>query len=72
MNEPSFNLFQQLHSQQGSAASLRSLIFRRLRSCASGLICPVSFLGTYSGPVLMEYNYQGRTVPNLPVCLEFK
>ena len=29
-------------------------------------------LGTYSGPVLMEYNYQGRTLPHLPVCLDFK
>jgi galactonate dehydratase len=32
----------------------------------------VNCLGTYSGPVLMEYNYQGRTLPHLPVCLGFK
>jgi len=32
----------------------------------------VNSLGTYSGPVLMEYNYQGRTFPYLPVCLDFK
>ena len=29
-------------------------------------------LGTFSGPLLMEYNYQGRTLPHLPVCLDFK
>ena len=32
----------------------------------------VNTLGTFSGPVLMEYNYQGRTLPHLPVCLDFK
>jgi L-alanine-DL-glutamate epimerase-like enolase superfamily enzyme len=32
----------------------------------------VNTLGTYSGPVLMEYNFQGRTLPHLPVCLDFK
>jgi galactonate dehydratase len=32
----------------------------------------VNCLGTYSGPVLMEYNYQGRTLPYLPACLDFK
>jgi galactonate dehydratase len=32
----------------------------------------VNCLGTYSGPVLMEYNYQGHTLPHLPVCLDFK
>ncbi len=32
----------------------------------------VNCLGTYSGPVLLEYNYQGRTFPHLPVCLDFK
>jgi L-alanine-DL-glutamate epimerase-like enolase superfamily enzyme len=32
----------------------------------------VNCLGTYSGPVMMEYNYQGRTLPHLPVCLDFK
>ena len=37
---------------------------RRRRWCTS--------LGTFSGPVLMEYNYQGRTLPHLPVCLDFK
>ena len=32
----------------------------------------VNSLGTFSRPVLMEYNYQGRTLPHLPVCLDFK
>jgi galactonate dehydratase len=32
----------------------------------------VNSLGTYSGPLLMEYNFQGRTLPHLPVCLDFK
>ncbi|HUS05948.1 MAG TPA: mandelate racemase/muconate lactonizing enzyme family protein [Bryobacteraceae bacterium] len=32
----------------------------------------VNSLGTFSGPVLMEYNYQGKTLPHLPVCLDFK
>ena len=32
----------------------------------------VNCLGTFSGPVLMEYNFQGRTLPHLPVCLDFK
>lgn len=32
----------------------------------------VNTLGTYSGPVIMEYNFQGRTLPHLPVCLDFK
>jgi len=32
----------------------------------------VNSLGTFSGPVLMEYNYQGRTLPYLPACLDFK
>ena len=32
----------------------------------------VNSLGTFSGPVLMEYNFQGRTFPYLPVCLDFK
>ena len=32
----------------------------------------VNCLGTFSGPVLMEYNYQGRILPHLPVCLDFK
>jgi galactonate dehydratase len=32
----------------------------------------VNTLGTYSGPVLMEYNYQGKTFSYLPVCLDFK
>jgi galactonate dehydratase len=32
----------------------------------------VNSLGTFSGPVLMEYNYQGRTLPYLPQCLDFK
>jgi L-alanine-DL-glutamate epimerase-like enolase superfamily enzyme len=32
----------------------------------------VNTLGTYSGPVLMEYNYGGRTIPHMPVGLDFK
>ena len=32
----------------------------------------VNSLGTFSGPLLVEYNYQGRTFPHLPVCLDFK
>ena len=32
----------------------------------------VHSLGTFSGPVLMEYNFQGRTLPHVPVCLDFK
>ncbi len=32
----------------------------------------VHCLSTFSGPVLMEYNYQGRELPHLPVCLDFK
>src|SRR5580692_10339273 len=32
----------------------------------------VNSLGTFSGPVLMEYNFQGKTFPHLPVVLDFK
>jgi galactonate dehydratase len=32
----------------------------------------VNTLGTFSGPVLMEFNYGGRTLQHLPVCLDFK
>lgn len=32
----------------------------------------VNSLGTFSGPLLMEYNFQGRSLPYLPVCLDFK
>ncbi len=32
----------------------------------------VNSLGTFSGPLLMEYNYQGRTLDYLPKCLDFK
>ena len=32
----------------------------------------VHCLGTFSGPVLMEYNFQGKTLSHLPVCLDFK
>lgn len=32
----------------------------------------VNSLCTFSGPLVMEYNYQGRTLPHLPVCLDFK
>jgi len=32
----------------------------------------VNCLGTYAGPVLMEYNYGGRTIPHMSVGLDFK
>jgi L-alanine-DL-glutamate epimerase-like enolase superfamily enzyme len=32
----------------------------------------VNTLGTFSGPVLMEYNYGGRTIPHMPAGLDFK
>ena len=32
----------------------------------------VNTLSTFSGPVLMEYNFQGHTLPHLPICLDFK
>jgi L-alanine-DL-glutamate epimerase-like enolase superfamily enzyme len=32
----------------------------------------VNCLGTFSGPVLMEYNYGGRTIAHMPVGLDFK
>jgi galactonate dehydratase len=32
----------------------------------------VNALGTFSGPLLMEYNYGGRTIPHMPVGLDFK
>lgn len=32
----------------------------------------VNSLGTFSGPLLMEYSYQGKTLPHLPACLDFK
>ncbi|HEY2015912.1 MAG TPA: mandelate racemase/muconate lactonizing enzyme family protein [Bryobacteraceae bacterium] len=32
----------------------------------------VNSIGTFSGPVLMEYNYGGRTIPHMPVGLDFK
>jgi len=32
----------------------------------------VNTLSTFSGPVLMEYNFQGHTLSHLPVCLDFK
>jgi len=32
----------------------------------------VHSLGTFSGPLLMEYNFEGRELPHLPVCLDFK
>ena len=32
----------------------------------------VNSLGAFSGPLMMEYNFQGRTLPHLPVCLDFK
>jgi len=32
----------------------------------------VNTLSTYSGPVLMESGIEGRTTPQVPVCLDFK
>ena len=32
----------------------------------------VNTLGTFSGPLVMEYTYQGRDLPYLPACLDFK
>jgi L-alanine-DL-glutamate epimerase-like enolase superfamily enzyme len=32
----------------------------------------VNSLGTFSGPLMMEYNFEGRTMPHLPLCLDFK
>jgi L-alanine-DL-glutamate epimerase-like enolase superfamily enzyme len=32
----------------------------------------VGCLSTYSGPVIMEYNFGGRAIPYLPECLDFK
>jgi galactonate dehydratase len=32
----------------------------------------VNSLGTFSGPLMMEYNFQGKTLPHLPACLDFK
>lgn len=32
----------------------------------------VNTLSTFSGPVLIEYNFQGRAIPHVPVCLDFK
>lgn len=32
----------------------------------------VNCLSTFSGPVLMEYNFQGKVLQHLPVCLDFK
>ena len=32
----------------------------------------VSCLSTFSGPVIMEYNFGGRLIPCLPECLDFK
>jgi L-alanine-DL-glutamate epimerase-like enolase superfamily enzyme len=32
----------------------------------------VNCLSTFSGPVMMEYNYGGRPIEHLPECLDFK
>jgi galactonate dehydratase len=32
----------------------------------------VNSLGTFSGPVLLEYNYGGRTIPYMPIGLDFR
>lgn len=32
----------------------------------------VNSVGTYAGPLLMEYGFSGKTLPHLPVCLDFK
>jgi galactonate dehydratase len=37
-----------------------------------GTAALVNTLSTFSGPVVMEYNFQGREIPHLPVCLDFK
>jgi galactonate dehydratase len=31
----------------------------------------VNCLSTFSGPVIMEYNYGGRPIAHLPQCLDF-
>jgi galactonate dehydratase len=31
----------------------------------------VHALGPFSGPVLLEYNYQGLTIPHVPIGLDF-
>jgi L-alanine-DL-glutamate epimerase-like enolase superfamily enzyme len=32
----------------------------------------VNCLSTFSGPVMMEYNYGGRPIEHLPECLDFQ
>ncbi|MGD1068996.1 MAG: mandelate racemase/muconate lactonizing enzyme family protein [Bryobacteraceae bacterium] len=32
----------------------------------------VNSLGTFSGPLLMEYGWAGRETPHVPVCLDFR
>lgn len=32
----------------------------------------VNCLGTFSGPLLMEYNHEGHVFPHVPGCLDFK
>src|SRR5256886_10513787 len=32
----------------------------------------VNSLGTFSGPLLMEYNFEGKELPHVPVGLDFK
>jgi L-alanine-DL-glutamate epimerase-like enolase superfamily enzyme len=32
----------------------------------------VNTLGTFSGPLLVEYTYAGRTIPHLPVWIDYK
>ncbi len=32
----------------------------------------VNSLGTFSGPLLMEYNFEGKALSHVPVCLDFK
>jgi L-alanine-DL-glutamate epimerase-like enolase superfamily enzyme len=32
----------------------------------------VNALGTFSGPLLVEYTYAGRTIPHLPVWIDYK
>ena len=32
----------------------------------------VNSLGTFSGPLLMEYGFEGKELPHVPVCLDFR
>ena len=32
----------------------------------------VNSLAGFSGPLMLEYNFQGQTLPHLPACLDFR